>query len=132
MTAPLVVDTNALIALFDGNKAIAERLFRAGRIIVPAVVCGEMDVGTRGNTRRESLVRAAFDKFLSLPRVEIGPVVRNTGPFYATVYNFCRAQGRPIPTNDLWIAATALETGEVVLTSDVHLLQLPLLRAESV
>ena len=43
MTAPIIVDTNALIALFDGNKAIAERLFRTGRIIVPAVVCGEMD-----------------------------------------------------------------------------------------
>lgn len=132
MTAPIIVDTNALIALFDGNKEIAERLFRTGRIIVPAVVCGEMDAGTRGNTRRENVVRAAFDKFLSLPRVEIGPVSRNTGPFYATVYNFCRAQGRPIPTNDLWIAATALETGAVVLTSDAHLLQLPLLRVEPV
>ena len=132
MTAPIIVDTNALIALFDGNKAIAERLFWTGRIIVPAVVCGEMDAGTRGNTRRENVVRAAFDKFLSLPRVEIGPVSRNTGPFYATVYNFCRAQGRPIPTNDLWIAATALEMGAVVLTSDAHLLQLPLLRVEPV
>ena len=80
----------------------------------------------------KNVVRAAFDKFLSLPRVEIGPVSRNTGPFYATVYNFCRAQGRPIPTNDLWIAATALETGAVVLTSDAHLLQLPLLRVEPV
>ena len=54
MTAPIIVDTNALIALFDGNKAIAERLFRTGRIIVPAVVCGEMDAGTRGNTRHKN------------------------------------------------------------------------------
>jgi len=132
VTASVIVDTNVLIALFDGDKSVAERLFRAGRIVVPAVVCGEMDVGTRGGTKRESRVRAAFDKFLSLPRVEVLPIVRMTGQFYATVYNFCRANGRPIPTNDLWIAAAALQTGSVVLTSDAHLLHLPLLRAESV
>jgi len=131
MRDPLVVDTNALIGLFDGERAIAERLFRAGRILVPAVVCGEIDAGTQGETRREVRVREAFEKFLSLPRVEVFPVTRQTGRHYATVFNFCRASGRPIPTNDLWIAAVALETGSVVLTDDSHLRRLPLVRTET-
>jgi len=132
MTDPLIVDTNALIGLFDGNRTVAERLFKAGRILVPAVVCGEIDAGTQGETRREIRVREAFERFLSLPRVEVLPVMRRTGRCYATVFNFCRASGSPIPTNDLWIAAAALETGAVILTADAHLRRLPLVRTEPV
>lgn len=132
MTTPLVVDTNVLIELFNGDQAVAERLFRAMRILVPAVVCGEVDVGTQGSTKRENSVRTAFEKFLSLPCVEVLPMTRRTAQFYATVYNFCRARGCPIPTNDIWIAAAVLETGAVVLTSDAHLLRLQLLRTEQI
>lgn len=130
MTNPLIVDTNALIDLFNGDRMVAERLARAGRVWVPSVVCGEVDAGTQGDTRREMRVREAFEKFLSLPRVEVLSVTRPTGRHYATVFNFCRANGRPIPTNDLWIAAAAMETGAVVLTGDAHLRRLPLIRTE--
>jgi len=132
MSDPLIVDTNVLIGLFDGDRAVAERLFRSGRILIPSVVCGELDAGTQGETRREIRVREAFEKFLTLPRVEVFPVTRCTGRHYATVFNFCRASGHPIPTNDLWIAAVALETGAIVLTSDAHLRRLPLVRTESI
>jgi len=132
MKDPLIVDSNALIGLFDGEREIAERLFRAGRVLVPAIVCGEIDAGTQGGSRREVRVREAFEKFLSLPQVEVCPITRQTGRHYATVFNFCRAGGRPIPTNDLWIAAIALETGSLVLTGDSHLLRLPLIRTETV
>ena len=131
MKEPLVVDTNALIRLFDGEKEIAQRLFDSERVLVPAVVCGEIDAGCTGKTKRENAVRESFEKFLALPQVDVAAISRRTASYYAQVYNYCRSSGKPIPTNDVWIAACAFERGAVVLTNDRHLLSLPLLRTQS-
>jgi len=128
MTDSILVDSNALIALFDGDQAVAARLFRAKRVLVPAIVCGEVDAGTRGDTKRERVAHDAFERFLALPAVSVLPVTRKTGALYASVHGFCRSTGRPIPTNDIWIAASALEAGVPVLTSDRHLKSLALIR----
>ena len=131
MKEPLVIDTNALIRLFDGEKAIAKTLFAAERVLVPAVVCGEIDAGCTGKTKRENAVRDSFEKFLALPQVEVLEISRRTASYYAQVYNYCKASGKPIPTNDVWIAACAFERGAVILTNDRHLLALPLLRTQN-
>lgn len=123
----IVLDTNALIALFDGAESVAQRLFCTERVLVPAIVCGEVEVGCTGETKRERATRDALEKFLALPHVVVVPVSRRTASYYARVYNFCRSYGTPIPTNDLWIAACALEQGSPLLTNDRHLLSLPLL-----
>ena len=48
MKESLVADSNALIALFDGDKTIARKLLSADRVYVPSVVCGEIDAGSSG------------------------------------------------------------------------------------
>ena len=128
MTELLILDSNAIIALFDGNTAAARLLGDATRILVPATVCGEIDAGTQGNTKRETATREAFASFLSMDQVSVQPITRRTGAFYARIYSFLKEVGKPIPTNDIWIAATVLETGGLLLTADKHLLSLPLIR----
>lgn len=128
MNDALILDTNAVIGLLGGNMEIARIMVRYNRIIISAITCGEMDAGTQGTTQREQAAKAAFDELLSMPTVFVSPVSRRTGAFYATVYCFLKTRGTPIPTNDMWIAATALETGSVLCTGDNHLLSLPLIR----
>ena len=128
MTDTLLLDSNAIIALFDGDRGVARIMASAPRIAVPAVVCGEIDAGTQGETARAREEREAFSELLAMPNVSVLPVTRTTGSFYARVFAYSHSVGRPIPTNDVWIAAAVLETAGILCTDDRHLLSLPLVR----
>ena len=128
MSDILLLDSNAIISLFNGNKSVAKTMASAARIVVPAVVCGEIDAGTQGNTARERKEREAFAELLEVPNISVLNVSRITGEFYAKVYGYVRAIGKPIPANDIWIAAGVLETAGILCTGDDHLLSLPLIR----
>ena len=132
MNDAMILDANAIIALLDGNKAIAQMLEPAKRVFVPAIVCGEIDTGTQGGSKRELAAREAFASFLEMEQVSVLPIVRTTGEFYARLFSFLKSTGTPIPTNDLWIAASVLETGGVLITADKHLLSIPLIRTKSI
>ena len=128
MNDALLLDSNAIIALFDGSETVAKTMASAARIVIPAVVCGEIDAGSQGNTRRERAERAAFADLLKTSKISVLDVTRTTGAFYAKVFGYVHAIGRPIPANDIWIAAATLETAGVLCTDDEHLLSLPLIR----
>ena len=128
MSETLVLDSNAVIALFGGNKGVARIMASASAIAVPAVVCGELDAGMQGDTARERKEREFFDGLLALPKVSALPMTRKTAAYYGRIYDYIRSRGDKIPTNDIWIAAAALENGAAICTSDKHLLGLPLIR----
>ena len=127
----VILDSNAIIALLDGNKAVARMLENVQQVLVPAIVCGEIDAGAQGDTKRERATREAFAAFLEMEQVAVLPVMRKTGEFYARVFSFLKSAGTPIPTNDIWLAAAVLETGGLLITTDRHLLALPLVRTKA-
>ena len=131
MNDTVILDSNAIIALLDGNKAVARMLENVQQVLVPAIVCGEIDAGAQGDTKRERATREAFAAFLEMEQVAVLPVMRKTGEFYARVFSFLKSAGTPIPTNDIWIAAAVLETGGLLITTDRHLLALPLVRTKA-
>ena len=131
MKDTVILDSNAIIALLDGNKAVARMLENVQQVLVPAIVCGEIDAGAQGDTKREKATREAFAAFLEMEQVAVLPVMRKTGEFYARVFSFLKSAGTPIPTNDIWIAAAVLETGGLLITTDRHLLALPLIRTKA-
>ena len=131
MNDTVILDSNAIIALLDGNKAVARMLENVQQVLVPAIVCGEIDAGAQGDTKRERATREAFAAFLEMEQVAVLPVMRKTGEFYARVFSFLKSAGTPIPTNDIWLAAAVLETGGLLITTDRHLLALPLIMAKS-
>ncbi len=72
----------------------------------------------RGDSGASEVVRLA--EFLASPRVEMLPLGSDTAEHYARTFQSLRRKGRPIPTNDLWVAASALEHGYAVYTHDEH------------
>ena len=128
MNDTIVLDTNAIISLFDGNRDIANMLGEENAVIVPAIVCGEFEAGAQGQTRRDNAAMTAFNGLLSLSHVSVLPATRRTGRHYAQLFAALKRAGTPIPTNDIWIAASTIECGGVLITNDRHLLNIPQLR----
>jgi predicted nucleic acid-binding protein len=66
-----------------------------------------------------------LQRFLSSPRVRVTEMNDETALRYAEIFNFLRRAETPIPTNDIWIAASAMQHGLRVLTTDAHYTRLP-------
>ena len=128
MNGPIVLDTNAIISLFDGNRYIADMLGEEKSVIVPSIVCGEFEAGAQGTSRRERESLAAFNRLLRLSHFSVAVISRRTSRIYASLYASLKKAGTPIPTNDIWIAAVAIEHEGVILTNDRHLLSVERLR----
>ena len=122
----VLLDTSAYSALQRGHQHILDVLRRSETVAVSSVVLGELYSGFRaGNCWAENTARLA--QFLSKPSVRVLNVTEETALRYAEVDVYLRKKGRPIPRNDVWIAAVALEHGLQLLTLDVHFREIPLL-----
>lgn len=124
---PILIDTNAYTAFMLGDAAVVEVVAHAERIFLNSVVLGELLGGFAAGTR-EAKNRGELARFLESPRVEVMAVTAQTADSYALVYSGLRRKGQPIPTNDLWIAASALEHGAALLTRDAQFGQIDGLR----
>lgn len=125
---PVLLDTNAYAAFMLGTAEIVEVVAQADKLYLNPVVVGELLGGFAAGTR-EARNRAELAVFLESPRVEVLPITMQTADSYAIVYAGLRRKGRPIPSNDLWIAASVLEHGAALLTLDAHFAQIEGLRA---
>ena len=115
----VLLDTNGYSALMRGIDAVVECVTRAEQVLLSTVVAGELMFGFRQGTRlRKNL--AEFDAFLRNPHVSVVPVSLTTADRFGRIAAALRAKGRPIPTNDIWIAAHAIETGADLLSFDTH------------
>ena len=122
----VLLDTSAYSALHRGHQPILDVLRRSETVAVSAVVLGELYSGFRaGNRWAENT--AQWAQFLSKPSVRVLNVTEETALRYAEVDVYLRNKGRPIPRNDVWIAAVALEHGLQLLTLDIHFREIPLL-----
>jgi tRNA(fMet)-specific endonuclease VapC len=115
----LCLDTSAYSALMRGEAAVVEPVRRAQELLLSAVVVGELLYGFRCGSRLERNV-AELETFLESPFVTVLPVTRRTADRYARVAESLRKKGTPIPSNDVWIAAGALESGAELLSYDTH------------
>ncbi|MCP4416968.1 MAG: type II toxin-antitoxin system VapC family toxin [Chloroflexi bacterium] len=120
----LILDTSAYSAFKRGNSDAVALLRKTPEILVPIIVLGELWSGFEFGSKREAN-RHELDAFLNSPRVSVVQVTLETAVRYAVIYSFLRRNGRPIPTNDLWIAAMTMEHGATLLTADAHFLRLP-------
>jgi predicted nucleic acid-binding protein len=115
----LVLDTNAYSGLMRGDARFTNPVRAADRLILPAIVLGELLYGFRlGNRNREN--REQLDQFLKSAFVDFRPVNRAVCERYALLMQQLRKKGRPIPSNDVWIAAHTLAEGAELLTKDEH------------
>lgn len=120
----LMLDTSAYAAFKRGHEEATSALRKSPEILIPTIVLGELWAGFEVGSKREQN-RQQLDAFLGSPRVVLAPVTGETAVRYAVIYAYLRANGRPIPTNDLWIAALAMEHGATLFTADAHFLHIP-------
>lgn len=117
----ILLDTNAYTAFKIGNPEIVTILQHADIIGMSVVVLAELNSGFLAGSKYEKNV-GELNAFLKSPRLRIFPVDESTVAFYAKIYATLRKKGTPIPTNDLWIAATALQQGCKLCSFDKHFL----------
>ena len=125
MEVIVVLDTNAY-SDWRREGRWAENLARADRVVVPSIVLGELEFGFL-NGARENENRAKLRAFLNEPQVEVALVDHRTAAIYGGLLMGLRRRGKPIPTNDIWIAAQVLQVGGELAARDGHFAELPML-----
>jgi len=115
----VLIDTNIYIEAMFGNPEIVQKLQKVDMIGLSAISIGELLAGFKIREKQSEQV-SQFEEFLDSPRVELCSVTYSTADFYSEIYLNLRKAGTPIPTNDIWIAATALEHGFRIFTIDKH------------
>lgn len=115
----ILFDTNAYAAFKQGRPEAIEIIQYAPRLVLNSIILGELWGGFAFGSRDEQN-RAELQAFLASERVEVLLVDEGTAIFYATIYRRLRLKGNPIPTNDMWIAASALQHGCALYSYDQH------------
>ena len=115
----ILLDSNAYSQLMRGHDRVAELVRGAREVLLSAVAVGELMYGFRQGSRFKRNV-AQLRSFLDSPYVSFVPVGPVTADRYSRIATLLKAKGRPIPTNDMWIAAHALETGADLISADRH------------
>jgi tRNA(fMet)-specific endonuclease VapC len=121
----VILDTNAVSALLIGDPALGKLLKAESRHHLPVIVIGEYLYGLLRSRHRhhlEPLLRTLIRESTVLP------IDETTASTYSQVRDELRGKGRPIPENDLWIAALARQHGQPVVSNDGHFDSVPGLR----
>ena len=120
----LALDTKRYTDLCRGDVSVVEMVELADEVWLPFIVLGELRAGFAvGNQgpRNEAVLR----RFLLKSAVSVLYADEQTTHHYAAIYRQLRKQGTPIPTNDMWIAALALQHSLVLFARDTHFDVLP-------
>lgn len=121
-------DTNIVIRLLRGDENVADEMSTYDRIVVSTVVLGEFKAGINPLSKAGRQQQKALDVFLDSSSVELIGVSEETSDGYARIFRVLKEKGRPIPLNDIWIAAHAMESGAALYTGDEHFSEIPMLK----
>lgn len=117
MNGRYLLDTTIAVALLRGDPAISQRLGQADEVFMNSIVLGELYYGARHSARAEENL-AQIETFATEARVITCD--RGTADRYGRIKNRLRIKGRPIPENDIWIAATAQQHDLTLVSRDLH------------
>jgi tRNA(fMet)-specific endonuclease VapC len=112
-----LLDTNVVIALFAGEPRILNRIAECTETYLPVIVLGELHYGALRSVRKEENLSRLAEL---ASRNIVLPCEVETATKYGSIKTGLSAKGRPIPENDVWIAAIAMQHGLTVLTCDAH------------
>ena len=120
----LLIDTNIYSYALNGNADVIKVLQRARKIAICSISIGELLSGFKAGSKEEKN-RAELEEFLDSPRLQLLNIDEDTAEFYAEIQNGLKKKGQPIPTNAIWISATALQHGLKLYTNDQHFKYVP-------
>jgi tRNA(fMet)-specific endonuclease VapC len=117
MTGKVLLDTNIVIALFADEASVKQQLAIVGEIFIPSIVLGELYYGARKSARAEQNI-ARIDEFAAGNTVLLCDAT--TARQYGVIKAQLQVKGKPIPENDIWIAAIAEQYQLTLVTRDSH------------
>ena len=120
----IAIDTNRYVDFARGLPEAVNRLRAVDRILMPLIVLGELRAGFIGGARAPEN-EANLVRFMNSPRVDVLLPDEETTHHYARLFHQLRRQGTPIPTNDVWIAALAVQHQLYLFARDGHFDHLP-------
>ena len=115
----LLLDTNAYIRFRQGHASVAELVGQAERVLISAVVAGELLFGFHNGSRFEDNWSKLLG-FIDGPHVDFVSVDLETADRFGRASKQLRRDGRPIPVNAVWIAAHAMQTAALLASYDRH------------
>ena len=115
----LLLDTSAYSGFRKGVPSVVEKISGCDSVLISPVMLGELMYGFRKGGKFEQNMRM-IRRFLDHEAVEIVPLGEVTADRYSRIVMQLKKDGSPIPINDVWIAAQAMEHGAELLTSDHH------------
>lgn len=117
MSGRYLLDTNIIIALFANQSFVKDNLAQASEVFIPSIVIGELCYGARKSGR-------VGENLAKVDELVAGTIIlvcdAETARQYGEVKNKLRVKGRPLPENDVWIAALALQHNLILATRDAH------------
>jgi tRNA(fMet)-specific endonuclease VapC len=119
-----MLDTSAYSVFMRGDPGMKKVLGEAEEVYVGPVVVAEVLAGAL-DSKKEKEIRDSLDGFLASPRVRVLPMNEATAQCYAVIKHSLESAGTPIPANDIWIAASAMQHGLKVVTCDAHFRRVP-------
>ncbi len=120
----ILLDTNAYSHFARGDSTVKRAVFEAKRVNISTVTLGELYLGfVEGGTFNKN--NSNLELFLGEPSVFTMNVSKNSARLYGKIKYEIRKIGKPIPDNDIWIAACTLETDSELITYDRHFLHIP-------
>jgi tRNA(fMet)-specific endonuclease VapC len=125
----VLVDTNAYAALMRGEEKILAILSSAECVYISTIVLGELYAGFKGGSREEDNCRI-LQEFLSKSTVRVVSVSHQTAEIFGHIKHQLRTAGTPLPINDVWIAAHAMQYAAVLISYDAHFSAIPGLRIQ--
>lgn len=115
MSGEIALDTSVAVRFLNGDTAIVSRVLALPEVVLPIVVAGELLFGAENSTRPlQNLPR--YLEFIEA--YVVLPLDQGTAAVYAQTRLALKRKGRPIPMNDVWIAAQCLEQGWMLVTDD--------------
>ena len=124
MEVRVALDTNRLTDLFRGDQVLSKWLESCDEVWIPLIVLAEIKAGFYGATQQQSN-QVLLRKLLSKTTVGVLLPGRETAEQYARLFVQLKRAGTPVPDNDLWIAALALEHDLTLITRDRHFHHIP-------
>ena len=120
----VLLDTNAYSGLKRGHTGVASIVRRSERVLLSSITAGELLYGFHAGTRYERN-RRELEDFLARARVRLLDVTLDTADRFGRIVHALRKKGRPIPTNDIWIAALTVQHNASLFARDLHFDHVP-------
>jgi tRNA(fMet)-specific endonuclease VapC len=128
MSGSFLLDTSVIIAFFSGEPLVVDRFNAADEILLNSVVVGELYFGAQKSARAEANL-ARINNLID--RIVVLACNAETAQHYGRIKNALRIKGRPIPENDIWISASALQYDLTLATRDRHFAEVDSLKIET-